>query len=161
MNKLNNPFVSVVLLLFLSALTADMTQASEVVNGAQLFVDLSRVNMANVRQVFHAAQKHPANPVIRKDKSWEFDSSDPTASVIYDDQEKLFKCWYQGWYPGKGENQEGAGAVLCYAVSKDGICWEKPNLGLCVSSLIGQPVRLRLYLYNAHLYSYQALKSEN
>ena len=46
-------------------------------------------------------------------------------TVLYDEQEKLFKCWYTGtdlsmekwWASG-------------YAVSEDGVHWVKPRLGL-------------------------------
>ncbi len=40
----------------------------------QLFVDLDFVaSLENVRQVFHSAEKHPDNPVLRKEKPWELD----------------------------------------------------------------------------------------
>ena len=39
-------------------------------------------------------KKHPDNPLFREEKPWEprFDNMYP--SVIYDQQEKLYKCWY-------------------------------------------------------------------
>ena len=66
------------------------------------------------------------------------------ANVIYDEQEKIFKCWYSPFIvdnSSKGMtlqqrkeekyrapyNREMA---ICYATSKDGITWVKPELGL-------------------------------
>jgi hypothetical protein len=39
--------------------------------------------------------------------------------------------WYNGNYgPVKNDDKEGNLCVICYATSRDGINWEKPNLGL-------------------------------
>ena len=43
-----------------------------------------------------------------------------------------FRMWYIGRV-GRGEhraNYEGSDGHLCYAVSRDGVHWEKPNLGM-------------------------------
>lgn len=99
----------------------------------QLFVDLDRIEtLDNVRQVFHAAEKHPGNPVLRRVKPWEDDRS-TWGSVIYDTEEKVFKVWYGGksgrqkeYLPGRLSDC----SVLCFATSKDGIDWDRPELGL-------------------------------
>src|SRR5215471_17675159 len=60
-------------------------------DAAQLFVDYDRVELFdNAVRTFHAAEKHPENPVIRKVKPWESDRG-TWGSVIYDDEAKLFK----------------------------------------------------------------------
>ncbi len=60
-------------------------------DAAQLFVDLQQVELLEgVRQEFHAAEKHPANPVLRKEKPWENDRG-TWGSVSFDPQEKIFK----------------------------------------------------------------------
>ena len=47
------------------------------------------------------------------------------SSVLFDEQQKLFKMWY-GLHPGEGGDEL---SVLCYATSRDGIYWKKPVLG--------------------------------
>ena len=96
----------------------------------QLFVDLGRIEqMANVTHVFHSAEKHVENPVLRPEKSWETVGYAPTASFIYDEQEKVLKCWYMGW-TNTEESSDRVAHTLCYAISQDGIHWERPDLGL-------------------------------
>jgi hypothetical protein len=88
-------------------------------------------------------KKHPDNPLFGEEKPWEprFDNMYP--SVIYDQQEKLYKCWYSIFIESALENstpREKRASVkweiserkggLCYAVSKDGLLWEKPELGI-------------------------------
>jgi hypothetical protein len=99
----------------------------------QIFVSLDQVDLLeNVQQVFHSAQKHPGNPVIRRVKPWENDRG-TWGSVSYDAEEKIFKAWYGGSSEREHEVYQGTKvpcSVLCYAVSPDGVLWERPNLGL-------------------------------
>ena len=98
----------------------------------QTFVDLTNVEaLDNARQIFHAAENHPANPVLWGEKPWEAQAYSPTASVIYDEEERIFKCWYMGLLGDVAGPTNSYGAhVLCLATSKDGIHWDRPNLGL-------------------------------
>ena len=95
--------------------------------GRQLFVDDFLIEKTTLHRTFHKAKLHPANPILRPDKPWESevmrDYDPPSAmpfsgGVWYDSQEKLFKMWYEA----------GFAYALCYAVSSDGIHWEKPEL---------------------------------
>ncbi len=71
----------------------------------------------NVSQVI----KYP-EPVLIADHPWEEDSvSLHQGTVLYCEDEKLFKMWY---FTGRG------GSGICYATSKDGLKWEKPSLGI-------------------------------
>jgi len=101
-------------------------QPRKVTIGApQIFVDLEAAveSTENVQQIFHTAQKHPKNPVLRWEKPWETKTGTPTAPVIYDEREKLFKCWYFG-IPSTIEGQPIWGPHLqCYATSQDGVHW--------------------------------------
>ncbi|MCK4785703.1 MAG: hypothetical protein KAV87_18250 [Desulfobacteraceae bacterium] len=64
--------------------------------------------------------------MIRADQPWERDAAFLHSSlVIYDEQEKLFK----GWYQGGGCHGPGDGSNMCYATSSDGVHWDKPSLG--------------------------------
>jgi len=95
------------------------------------------------------AKKCASNPLFREDffadppKPWEARLDNVYPSVIYDEDEGLFKCWYKSFivdeasvetplaqrpqtrYTG-GKREEG----LLYATSNDGVHWQKPTLGL-------------------------------
>ncbi|MAG37608.1 MAG: hypothetical protein CL878_15345 [Dehalococcoidia bacterium] len=95
-----------------------------------LFLDMDAVETThNVAQRVMTATKHPENPILPLGDIHEWDSTQAcpwaSRSVIYDDEDGLFKCWYMGtdlsterwWSTG-------------YAFSEDGIHWTKPRLGL-------------------------------
>ena len=97
----------------------------------QVFVDTGTIEkLDNVQQIFHQAERHPANPVISPTRPWEREGGGPAAAVIFDEEEKIFKCWYQGVIGDKlGTTQYGP-HTLNYATSTDGVHWDRPNLGL-------------------------------
>lgn len=92
--------------------------------GRQLFVDDFLIEHTNLRRVYHQAEYHPATPVVKPDQPWESWGRGPMATVFsdgvwYDPKDNLFKMWYYGGH---------GGGTTCYAVSKDGVHWEKPKL---------------------------------
>ena len=90
----------------------------------RLFLDAMVVeNQQGLNRVFHAAEKHPANPVLKRDKPWEYidyRGGPFMYGTVMWDQGKL-RMWYM-CYGGKFRN--------CYAESTDGLTWTKPELGL-------------------------------
>lgn len=108
-----------------------------------LFLD-SRVveRKEGVRLSLGTVRKDPHNPLFREDKPWEPRFDNLYANVLYDEREKRFKCWYSpfiqdevvrttpkekrvgAYRPGKRE------MGVCYAVSRDGVAWTKPELGI-------------------------------
>ena len=105
----------------------------EIGSAAQLFVD--RLLVRETRDVaftLHPAEKHPANPLIRADRPWEGWRLELFGSTIYDQEQKLFKMWYVaepvGYFgpPPSGASSDNS---TCYAVSRDGVHWEKPLVG--------------------------------
>lgn len=103
-------------------------------DAAQLFVDFDRVeSIENVVRTFHPAEKHPSNPVLHKEKPWETDRG-TWGSVIYDNEERIFKAWYGGTSTRDTSGCSGpncrSNSVLCYAISQDGIVWKRPELRL-------------------------------
>jgi hypothetical protein len=96
--------------------------------GRQLFVDDFLVEQTNLRRTYYAAEYFPENPILKPDRPWEQDTTSqdhpaPTAMVFsdgvwFDPRDNLFKMWYMGGYC----------KSTCYAVSHDGITWEKPAL---------------------------------
>jgi len=86
--------------------------------------------------------KHARNPLFKEDKPWEVRFDNLYANVIYDEQEKLYKCWYSPFIRDRGTTEVSLSKrksipyqphsrmmAVCYAVSKDGLEWEKPELG--------------------------------
>lgn len=88
-------------------------------------------------------RKHPGNPLFEEDKPWERRFDNLYANVIYDDDEKIYKCWYSPFIVSQsskgmtvaerkeqeyGKHPQEMG--ICYATSRDGIAWDKPELGL-------------------------------
>ena len=102
----------------------------------------------NVELTVGVVQKDKNNPLFKEDKPWEPRFDNPYCSVIYDEEENIYKCWYSIFiksepregFPGEGlPNEERAWVDwreghrsygVCYATSKDGLHWEKPELGL-------------------------------
>ena len=92
--------------------------------------------------------KCPDNPLFVEDKPWEPRYDNMYPNVIYDEEDKLYKCWYCPFIidqrttgtpatkrnPGSVDymNARPAGReeAILYATSKDGIEWEKPDLGI-------------------------------
>ncbi|HXI31663.1 MAG TPA: hypothetical protein VNG89_24665, partial [Vicinamibacterales bacterium] len=100
--------------------------------GRQLFVDDFLIEETSLSRTFHRAEYQAGNPILQPTEEWEkFDEyavrtktrPNPAAmpfsdGVFYDPHDRLFKMWYMGGY---SQN-------TCYAVSHDGVAWEKPAL---------------------------------
>ncbi|MHC4842201.1 MAG: hypothetical protein ACYTEE_00220 [Planctomycetota bacterium] len=100
-------------------------------------------NTENVKLTLGKVQKHKANPLFEEDKPWEKRFDNLYANVIYDEHEKIFKCWYSPFIidiSSKSMTLQQRKEVdydpparemaICYATSTDGINWVKPELGL-------------------------------
>ena len=90
----------------------------------QLFADDYRIeSLTQAGRKLHAGDK-VSTPVLSPDRPWEKDATYLYGTVMYDAEEGIFKMWYQTFYmrPPK--------AYMLYAISKDGLTWEKPDLGL-------------------------------
>jgi hypothetical protein len=114
-----------------------------------LFLD-SRIieNTQDAKLTLGDAKKHPANPLFGEDKPWEPRFDNVYANVIYDEEDKLYKCWYSPFiiderttsipeyqrhpfYTAYLANRpNGREMGICYATSNDGLKWDKPELGL-------------------------------
>lgn len=88
------------------------------------------------------AEKDPRNPLFKEDKPWEvrYDNLYPN---LRKDRKRFYQCWYSPFIrdeavhntprserariPYRPRNREMG---LCYAESRDGIAWTKPDLGL-------------------------------
>ena len=101
-----------------------------------VFLDQEAIQAThNVVQTVCEAVKHPDNPVLPLGGKNEWDSvqASPWASrtVIYDEEEGIFKCWYEGGSASElPRDQDPYWITTGYAVSDDGVHWTKPRLGL-------------------------------
>ena len=144
--KYNIKIKTLLLILFCYSAGACTTQNNTNKSAVSRFLLLdSRIisDTENARLELGVVQKSMANPLFVEDKAWEMRFDNLYGNVIYDEEEHLYKCWYspfivdssaqgmtlkernRGYQPPK--NREMG---ICYAISKDGINWEKPNLGL-------------------------------
>jgi hypothetical protein len=100
-------------------------------------------NVQNAELTLGTVKKHSANPLFGEDKPWERRFDNLYANIIYDNEEQIYKCWYSPFivsHSSKGmtiqqrKDEEYGEHVqemgICYATSKDGISWDKPELGL-------------------------------
>lgn len=117
--------LTVVSLLTLSGIAlAGETMVTDIADRRELFVDRLLIDkMTGAQWVLH----HPKDegPVLKFDKSWEGLFSG-CCTVIKD--EDTFRLYYRGLPKAGGGGS--AVEVTCYAESKDGIKWVKPDLGL-------------------------------
>ena len=99
--------------------------ALDIGNRAQLFID-QQVVYSTGRIVFtqHAARKHPLNPLVKADQPWEGWRINVYGSVLFDEEEKIFKMWYMG-----NASEAFPHFATHYAISRDGVKWEKPLVG--------------------------------
>lgn len=100
-----------------------------------LFLDLHDITrMERLHRRVHQPARHAANPVLTGENPWERFAS-LYGTVLYDEREKLFRMWYltgpqaDGMVRVRGRKALGNITLLGYAVSRDGLRWEKPILG--------------------------------
>lgn len=94
----------------------------------QLFIDDYIIeSMKGVYRILNQPVKYKSNPVIELEPPQKVRGNEliiASGSVIYDEEEHLFKMWYEG------ANYKWSHNVVAYAYSEDGIYWNLPNLGL-------------------------------
>lgn len=126
--------------------TAEGTDSLPSLKRSRFLVLDSRIidSVQNARLTLGKVKKHPANPLFGEDKPWEKRFDNLYANVMYDNKEGIYKCWYSPFIADNSalgmtleerkqkryqapDNREMA---ICYATSKDGIVWDKPELGI-------------------------------
>jgi hypothetical protein len=134
-----------VLALSLSSGWAEDSNPSVFERNRYLLLD-SRIidNAENAKLTIGKVQKHSGNPLFEEDKPWEKRFDNLYANVMYDEQDKIYKCWYSPFIiddSAKGmtiaqrkevnyDPPREREMAICYATSEDGIKWVKPELGL-------------------------------
>ena len=96
----------------------------DVTVGRQLFVDDFLIEETDLIPAYHQPVKYEGNPIMKAETPWEIAQAPlacpKSGGVWYDEQEKVFKMWYEaGWL-----------RHSAYAESDDGIHWRRPDLGV-------------------------------
>lgn len=103
---------------------ADPPAVIPIDTGRQLLVDDFLVERTDLHRIFYRPAYHGANPVLKPDRPWELagriHAMPFSDGVWFDPEEDLYRMWY---YAGGGEK-----GSTCYAFSRDGIQWEKPEM---------------------------------
>ncbi|MFM8496700.1 MAG: hypothetical protein ACKOEM_14465 [Planctomycetia bacterium] len=97
----------------------------------ELFIDDHLVaRMENVQLLVHEPAREEI--VADCDAAWE-GSGCGYYSVLFDPRESIYRMYYHAWQPPTGVKGEESNfpLTICYRQSRDGITWERPNLGLC------------------------------
>ena len=94
--------------------------------GRQLFVDDFLIEKTDLARQCHLAKKYEGNPILKPETKLETNrprnaiACPKDGGVWWDPDEQCFKMWYEAsWIH-----------TICYATSKDGIHWERPDLDI-------------------------------
>lgn len=115
----------VALLLTVNAVLADRS-LGDLTGPWELLVDDYLVaSKDNVVRTYHPFKKHPGNPIVISDQPWE-GGMIRVNGVLPNKDGKGYRMWYSCWTTAKDPDKGHA----LYALSQDGLRWEKPKLGL-------------------------------
>ena len=120
-------YAALIVIIFDYSCDQNQLKSTSVLDNWQLFIDDYWIaSSENITTTLHQPTKHPDNPLIRGDVSWE---QNPYCfgTVIYDVEESLFKIWYMSYNYGRAVEER---TPILYATSIDGIQWMRPNIGL-------------------------------
>lgn len=90
-------------------------------------VELERVE--NLRRVINRPKKHH-EPVLVPDKPWEAEERVQAWGSVIQEPDGLLRMWYFAYNEFFKHNRELDRGGFAYAESRDGIHWEKPDLGI-------------------------------
>ncbi len=109
--------------------SAEFSEAIVQIQGnTQMFIDDYLIASNDLTRTFHQGTK--TEPVMQADSDeWQSDGAQLYGTVLYDEQEGIYKMWYMA-FCAKTDLVDAANQMACYATSKDGVTWEKPNLGI-------------------------------
>ena len=108
--------------------TASPLRPVDITGRPQLFVDDFVIERSEgVSRTLNRPEKVEQNPIMRPDRPWEGSLCMQPGTVIYDEQDRIFKMWYLTFASREKPDVE---EFLCYATSRDGLHWERPDLNL-------------------------------
>ncbi len=123
--------LSLLLFLGLTAMAAPQTEKEPIVLNRQaellLHDDWLVAQREGLELVPAQLRKHPANPLLGIDRPWEKRGILNYVALLQDEEAGLYRMYYQIL----GTTEDGVNQSHClYAESRDGVRWEKPDLGL-------------------------------
>ncbi|HJN10812.1 MAG TPA: hypothetical protein QF564_19150 [Pirellulaceae bacterium] len=95
----------------------------------ELFVDDALIDQTDGDLELKLQRPQPAEVVLTTDKPWEGNTS-AYYTVFHDKAAGLYRMYYRGSHFNTDTKKVAHPEVTCYAESKDGINWSKPELGL-------------------------------
>ena len=96
-----------------------------------LFLDDLHVGqLLGLNRVIGTIEQVAKGPVLEPEAPWEGLGLIGRNSIIWDAEESLFKCWYPAYDPTFHPTPADTNRRWAYAVSHDGLSWDRPNLGL-------------------------------
>jgi len=105
-------------------LTAGEGSADLMAGRRALFITDDHIASTDMVRSRHSFAKHPANPLVRADRPWEGKVVYCYGTCMLDDGE------YRWYYLAIFQTEAGKSRfAVCLATSRDGIIWDKPELG--------------------------------
>ncbi len=98
-----------------------------------LFIDDAFIeSLEGIKKGVVPAKRVSPEPLIKNDQPWEkpWGGMGGYANVVYDEEENLFKMWYDVAHNLGSLRGEEEAIGVAYALSEDGIHWRKPILNL-------------------------------
>jgi hypothetical protein len=122
------PIVCAVLALFIASVRTAAEEPITLGGERELFADRHWVEELKGGASLHLHQPKPKEVVLVADKPWEGNTS--AYFTVFRDG-RLYRMYYRGSHFNEATKEAAHREVTCYAASKDGVHWEKPELGLC------------------------------
>ena len=123
----NTPIVAFAFLITLVSAIAQALEPIDVGSRRELFVDDFLIDRFDGQAALKVHRPEPQEVVLVTDKPWEGNTS--AYYTIFQDGD-LYRMYYRGSHYDTEAKKATHPEVTCYAESKDGIHWTKPNLGL-------------------------------
>lgn len=126
-------------LLFPACLLADLPRLVTPEEDRLLMLDTRVIEQKkNARLVPGAPEKTAENPLLPSDQPWENATNNYYPNVTWDAEEKIWKLWYKDVLADadviakmdRPSTVHDVGWYLLHATSRDGLRWEKPQLGI-------------------------------
>lgn len=118
---------NLILLVILSTNILAAAESVRIDGRWELFVDDHLIDNMEGDIALHLHRPVAREVVLIHDEPWEGNTSG--YHTVFQDG-PLYRMYYRGWDHDSKTQKQIHKAVTCYAESKDGIKWQKPNLGL-------------------------------
>lgn len=102
------------------------TAVVDVQDNVQLFIDDYLIDGTDLTRTFHEGEK--GEPIFSPDpeNAWQSGGAYLYGTVLYDEQDQLYKMWYQTNNTAGVEFNDSAQVMAAYATSVDGVNWDIP-----------------------------------